>query len=222
MTFDQGLAALQTRATLTRALLVAGMAISAIAFTAGSIALFTELGGETFRGMLASRAFLAALTVNTLASFAVLLVSIVAIMLWVHRAHANLRLARLAGLNYSPGWAVGSYFVPVVNLFVPFRIMRELYNRSHGEEPHFAAITVDDVNSWWTAYLVSNLVAAFLGLTQGLGVLGIYVTTPPGVNTALALFANALGIGASFLLYRIVGAVTRAQRSSAGVSEAFA
>lgn len=220
---DRGLASLRARAAWTRALLIAGIAVSAVTFISGSVLLVGEFGNRSARLLVASTPFQMTLGFAGLGSVAVFLATMILILLWIHRAHANLRAVGLEELTYSPGWAVGSFFVPIVNLFVPFRAMRELYNRSSGEPAHFAAITVADVNSWWSCYLVSNFIALFIAITTALGpTTGIHVVTPPGVDTGLALFANLLGIGASVLLYRIVAAVTRAQQSTTGVSEAFA
>ena len=36
-----------------------------------------------------------------------LLVSIIAVAMWIHRAHANLYEAGAEGLQFTPGWAVG-------------------------------------------------------------------------------------------------------------------
>lgn len=220
---EHGLASLRIRSVWTRGILIAGIVISAIGFMAGLVTLIAVLGNAAARDLVTPAAVKGLAAINSLLAFGVFVASIVMILLWIHRAHANLRAIGLSELNYSPGWAVGSFFVPVVNLFVPFRAMRELFNRSHGEPAHFAAITVPDVNSWWPCYLVSNFLAMFVTVTAALGpVTGIHVVTPPGVNVGLALFSNGLGIGASLLLYRIVGSVTRAQQSSTGISETFA
>jgi hypothetical protein len=66
-----------------------------------------------------------------------LLVSIIAVAMWIHRAHANLYEAGAEGLQFTPGWAVGWYFIPFANLFKPFQAMRELWTRSHAEDDPF-------------------------------------------------------------------------------------
>jgi len=45
---------------------------------------------------------------------------------WFRRAYFNLhQVARV--LTHSEGWAAGAWFVPIVNLFRPYQIMKELY-----------------------------------------------------------------------------------------------
>jgi hypothetical protein len=132
---------------------------------------------------------------------------------WIYRAHANLRDAGVEELNYSPGWSLASFFVPLVNLVVPFRAMRELHNRSHGEKPWDSAATVGDVTSWWSCQIAAVGVATVAALVALIATIpNFYVIQPPGVNTGLGLFALLLFFGAGTYLFRTVSAVTRAQR----------
>ena len=70
--------------------------------------------------------------VASLLSLAVFVMLAVAFLVWVHRAYRNLRALgnppRL--LNYSPGWAVGSFFIPFANLYLPYKIVREIWDLS--------------------------------------------------------------------------------------------
>lgn len=142
--------------------------------------------------------------------------------LWVWRAHANLRDDGLDGLTHSPAWASISLFVPIANLIVPFQAMRELWNRSHGEEAHFAGQSVEPVASWWTCYISGMLVHSFLALIVAIDVLTDFaVITPAGVNTFFLFFATVLLAGSAWFLFRIVGAVTRAQATVTSIGDTF-
>lgn len=142
------------------------------------------------------------------------LLAVLPIAVWIHRAHANLREAGLAELAYSPGWTVGSYFVPLANLVIPFRAMRELHNRSHGEDQWQAHASVADVSSWWSCHLAAIgvlTVASFVAILATIP--NLYVVQPPGVNTGLFLFALVLLAGSATFLFRTIGAVTSAQQN---------
>lgn len=142
---------------------------------------------------------------------------------WIYRAHANLRDDGAPGLNYSPGWALGSFLVPVLNLFVPMKAMRELWNRSHGEEAHFAHVSVGDVGNWWTCLLTGSFIQAYLDFTVALDMTSpLRITVPIGVNTFLSLFSLLLLEGSAVFLWRIIRAVTRAQQSVTTVGDTFA
>jgi hypothetical protein len=44
-------------------------------------------------------------------------VTSVAFFVWLHRANRNLPALGAIGLKFTPGWAVGCFFVPLVNVF---------------------------------------------------------------------------------------------------------
>ena len=149
--------------------------------------------------------------------------SAIAIPAWTHRAWANLHLLGLRGLRRRPWWAAMSYFVPVAGLFVPFLAMRELYNRSTGEDEDHDKTSVADVTSWWTCYIAGTFVTGFIVLIAFFNLNGrVFVVTSPIMNEAIAIFGNLLMIGAAWFLIRTVRTITAAQASSAGVSETFA
>ncbi len=221
--FDRGLASLRTRSRWARGLLIAGLVLSVLGFGTGAALLIVELGGDSASYWQSIPVVALISGILTLLNISLFLATAILILMWIHRAHGNLRTIGLEGLKYSPAWAVGSFFVPLVNLVVPFRAMRELWNRSFGEPDYFSASSVPNANSWWACFVSSNLISMFLVSISSVGmVTGVHVVTPPGVNLALALFANVLGMGAIVFLHRIIGAITKAQGSSAGISETFA
>lgn len=145
------------------------------------------------------------------------------VLIWIHRAHDNLFRFGLPGLVYSPGWSVGSFFVPVVNLLIPFRAMRELWNRSHGEDEYQAAAEVPGVSAWWACFVGGGFLATIQYFVFAVNVLtNLEVLTPPAIEATLAVLGQALLLGSAIFLFRIIDAVTRAQRTDAGVGNAFA
>lgn len=218
MTIGSGLDSLESRAKWTRWLLIAYLVEGAVVLLIGFYTLFNEFSylptGPTTQ-------IVAGLA--SLASILLFLACAAAVMLWTHRAHANLREMGLEGLRYSPGWASWSFIVPIAGLIVPFLAMRQLANRSEGEDVLQADASVADVSSWWACYVAGNLLQAFIMLKLVFNLNGlVFVVTPRGVDTALLQFSSLLLLGAAWFLYRIIGSVTEAQRSGAGLAEAFA
>ncbi len=86
-------------------------------------------------------------------------------LFWENRAFKNLSPLGSIGLNYSSGWAVGAYFVPILGLFRPFQIMREIWKAS---DPDFISdgnngdVSWKDSPShfllplWWTLFLTES------------------------------------------------------------------
>jgi len=63
-------------------------------------------------------------------SMIVYIISAITFIQWFRRAYYNLHL-RAELLSYTEGWAAGSWFVPIVNLIRPYRIMTELYEETN-------------------------------------------------------------------------------------------
>ena len=49
----------------------------------------------------------------------------VAFLVWFHRAYVNLSIAHGTTM-YAPGWAIGVWFIPVLNLWRPYFMTSEL------------------------------------------------------------------------------------------------
>lgn len=90
------------------------------------------------------------------------IVSVVLFIMWFRRAYFNLH--QVTGhLSYSEGWAAGAWFVPFMNLYRPFQIMIELYNRSyhylHEDDPgHGYTVSTRWVGWWWGLWITSGIV----------------------------------------------------------------
>ena len=82
--------------------------------------------------------------------------SAVAWCVWQHRAHANLRAFARSGLRFTPGWAVGWWFVPIASLWKPFEAVRELWKAS---DPDSDAVSWRSIRTWPALGLVVDLLA---------------------------------------------------------------
>jgi type IV secretory pathway VirB3-like protein len=96
----------------------------------------------------------------------VYLITVVLFLVWLHRAHKNLPALRAEYLQYSPGWAVGWWFIPFANLVMPFKVVREVWAESSpdiSEEPSFLSESLHRapvyVGFWWGLWLAMNFVA---------------------------------------------------------------
>jgi len=161
-----------------------------------------------------TKAFLITIGSIAIISMLTLLVCGVLFLIWLGRAHGNLARARLDDLAYRPAWAVGCYFVPVANLFVPARAMRELWNRSHGEPAGLIHAAIGEVSAWWTCTLVFWLITSFeiiKALNNDLS--PVKLTVARGADGILQLFANVMAIGLMIYIARLTAAITYAQNT---------
>lgn len=93
-------------------------------------------------------------------------------IVWFYQAHKNLVRAGVPGLKYSSGWAIGGFFVPVLNLVRPYQLMCEVWRGSATwlrgpkgeawEERRVSPL----VGSWWIGNLVTYVAFRVSGVMQ--------------------------------------------------------
>jgi len=94
--------------------------------------------------------------------FLVHIPTVVMFCVWLFRMGKNARALGARHMNYSAGWAVGSFFIPILNLFRPFQAVREIEQAS---DPHAGPTDWHRVQPsgrvglWWTFWLLSNFMA---------------------------------------------------------------
>ncbi len=133
--------------------------------------------------------------IGQIASLVALATSIVW-LIWQHRGHSNLWARGVPGLRYSPGWAVGWWFVPFASFFMPYKTTRELW--WNAGRPAASTEPVEPggrglLRLWWAVFLASQLVAlgAFGPLFSGL-VSSISTSTAPSQSPAATLTTGSL------------------------------
>ena len=155
MQVERGVASLNVRATVAQVTLGLFLLVSLLVTLGALYLAWLELrSGYGLYGYLEPvGAFYIALTFVPAA---------VALSFWVWRGHRNLADDQLTGLKYGPVRSVIAHWLPLINLAMPKAAMRELWNRSHGEEEWFGQQSVDAINSWWTCYVVGIVVLTLL------------------------------------------------------------
>jgi uncharacterized protein DUF4328 len=97
---------------------------------------------------------------------AVVLFTAVAFLTWIYRAHQNLNALGAVDLQYSPGWAVGGFFVPMLNIVRPFQVVAEIWKasgpqatRSGGTAWKYAETPIF-IGLWWGSWLLSGFLSS--------------------------------------------------------------
>ncbi|WP_158960659.1 DUF4328 domain-containing protein [Myroides fluvii] len=94
------------------------------------------------------------------------IISAVTFIQWFRRAYYNLH-QKVSNLSHAEGWAAGSWFVPILCLFRPYQIMRELYEETKAVlvkkginfNPNF---TTNALGLWWALWLLTNAIGQFV------------------------------------------------------------
>lgn len=210
---DRLMAALRWRAILFQTAIVLYIGATLVAFGAALVLVDQPETMVRFGAALVAALMLGAPT---------LLLVLLAGLVWVWRAHANLRDLGVPELRYSPRWATGSWLVPFANFVVPRRAMRELWNRSAGEDQYQAEQEVTAITGWWSCLLGGALFEAVFVVTLSLDSLpGVRVITSPFLVMIIGGLGMALLLLSSWMLFQVVRQITRSQRGLVKTSGVF-
>ena len=117
--------------------------------------------------------------------------------MWQHRSHLAAR-DLVGGPDVSAAWAVGCWFVPIVNYFKPFQAMRELWRASEGTPAWRRQPTWPVLGWWWGAWLGFNVLGALQNTTGGADLDAIRR------SDVIGLISVTLGVVAALLAVQIV------------------
>jgi hypothetical protein len=98
-----------------------------------------------------------------LAQFVSLLVAACFFIRWFQVAYANVERLSGRATAHHPGWVIWGFFVPVMNLFRPQQLMREIWDATYlrcVDEPSRVGPTLpaDRVNLWWGFFLFGTVI----------------------------------------------------------------
>jgi hypothetical protein len=166
---------------------------------------------------------------------------VIAFCMWTHRVARNLPALGGRGLKYTPGWAVGWFFIPIANLAMPYFVAAEIWRESDPEQRHLDGQEIKPasplVAGWWTTYViyavVPTLVSAAFGLIIGFSIAARHGNPQEMVERIMhylptflliGLAAQTLGLLASILAIMYVCRVDANQQAKyeSGPSQGFA
>ncbi|MDR1199440.1 MAG: DUF4328 domain-containing protein [Prevotellaceae bacterium] len=94
------------------------------------------------------------------------IVSIIIFIMWFRRAYYNIhQKVNSRRLTFSEGWAAGSWFVPIINLFRPYQIMKELYYETKKlltDKGYTVNYTTNFLGWWWALWIISVIIGQIL------------------------------------------------------------
>lgn len=131
--------------------------------------------------------------------------------IWIHRASSNLKGLGRVGMRNTPGWCVGGYFVPILQLFQPMQSMKEIWQASDPtavQGTWFASSSTPLVGIWWAAWLLSGVI----------GVFAFFVRGDPSSEGGIGLASDlALAIAAVGLVMLMRGVASRQEQAAAAL-----
>ncbi|HKQ89077.1 MAG TPA: DUF4328 domain-containing protein [Blastocatellia bacterium] len=153
------LAKLAEIGVVTTQLVLASNYPETVAATPGSEGAVSEMPSGNFQVILL-------LLNSTVSSFGLSLLTATAVMflVWLHRAYSNLPSLGVPRPDFSSGWVIGSWFVPILNLFRPYQIVKYIWNKSNPETVGMGTIYYNTggnytLMAWWGFWLAGNILS---------------------------------------------------------------
>jgi hypothetical protein len=133
-------------------------------------------------------------------------INIVLFCVWIYRAHRNLPSLGARGLKYSPWWAVGGFFTPLLNFIRPLQVTTEIWKASDPMADINDSVTWQSMStssfiiSWWVLFLMSGFVGnIILRFSLNAETVGEMLT-----KSWVAFATNIVEIPAAILLILII------------------
>jgi hypothetical protein len=133
----------------------------------------------------------------------VFVISGVTFIQWFRRAYFNLH-QKTDCLTYSEGWAAGSWFVPIVSLYRPYQIMKDLYKETEEllseKQIDVTNYTTKYLGIWWTLWVINSFVGQIVSRYSIKAVTIDELTT----STLASMGSNILGIPLAFITIKVI------------------
>lgn len=200
------------RARLLTVLLIVGAVISLLTIPSHVLDLYVQPFGENQEISDNPGGFLAlALTgVLGLTAIAVYIATVVVFLMWLYRVSNNVA-AFGETRQTSAGWAVGSFFVPFANLFIPYQAIKEIWKKSEPNATDAFSYGVSPPGffpAWWGLWIASNI-ASNIYFRMTLSEAAVEASAPVGI------LAEVLSIAAAFFAIKVVKEIDQRQEERA-------
>lgn len=82
------------------------------------------------------------------------LITGILVLTWIHRANHNARQLGATGMHFTPGWAIGWYFVPIAWFWKPYQAMTEIWRASRNPSDWRGEPVSPLLHWWWILWIV--------------------------------------------------------------------
>ena len=136
---------------------------------------------------------------------ALYLASAIAFLMWVHRAHKNLPSLGVTDLRFTPGWAVGWFFVPIMFLFRPYQAISEIWRASEPnlnttDSTSWKTVRTSSIVGWWWAFFLISEFAGKIVLRVTMGAEELSGLLASTYAYMAAAFIDVVGIPITILM----------------------
>ncbi|WP_031009107.1 DUF4328 domain-containing protein [Streptomyces sp. NRRL F-5727] len=128
----------------------------------------------------------------------------VVFVIWFHRVRQNAGVFAPDSQTRSAGWAVGAWFIPLANLWIPRQIAVEVWRASRRDpSAPDGARELTVLNSWWTCFVVGVVLDRLSGSLYDQAETLDALTTAAAWSLAGYAFIVAAGVLAVLFVRRL-------------------
>lgn len=142
---------------------------------------------------------------------------VIAFSVWNYRMSSNVYIQQLKGKEFTPGWSVGWFFIPIASLWKPYQAMKENWQGSQyiGHKSDKASWKLNGIPSfvglWWALWVISSLLSnaeyRMSGKTEDIdGIINL---------SYFSCFNSLLSIAAAIMAIKIITTLTNLQMNAA-------
>uniref|UniRef100_A0A832DE50 DUF4328 domain-containing protein n=1 Tax=Ignavibacterium album TaxID=591197 RepID=A0A832DE50_9BACT len=142
---------------------------------------------------------------------------------WIYRANLNCHGFGAQGMKFSPGWSIGYYFIPLLNLYLPYEAMKEIWKVSRNPSDWQNEMGSPLLGWWWALWLISNFLAYLLfrmsmkaytiSSVQDSTIVSIYLGSYLQDSTTVSIYLGVINIPLYLVAISLVSAVFARQEN---------
>ena len=91
--------------------------------------------------------------------FSLFIITGVVFLRWIYFSNSNSRSLGASGMQFTPGWSIGYYFVPFLHFYKPYIAMKEIWKTSKDPKNWEMIKTPSLFPQWWTLWIISSISA---------------------------------------------------------------
>ena len=150
-----------------------------------------------------------------IAQLIISIVSGILILKWIYRANYNVRQLGATGMKFTPGWSIGWYFVPIINLWKPYQAMKEIWKTS-SDPLNWKTQSVSSILSWWWLFWITCGIAANISFRMTMRAEEIDEFIAANIITQVS---DVIGISLNLITIAIISRVYKMQMTHTSVEK---
>ena len=135
--------------------------------------------------------------------FSLFIITGIVFLRWIYFSNSNSRSLGASGMQFTPGWSIGYYFVPFLHIYKPYIAMKEIWKTSKDPKNWEMIKTPSLFPQWWTLWIISSISAniSFRLSMRAEELNELFV------SSSVTLASDLVGIPLALIAIKLVGSI---------------